>query len=54
MALKQNAIDHKLEYPQAAQAVHTSFYVDDGLTAEDSISTTAQLQWQLQGLFARG
>ena len=36
MAVNQNAIDHTLEYPQAAEVVHKSRYVDDCLTgAED-------------------
>ena len=53
-AVKQNAIDHAVEFPLAAAAVHDSFYVDDGLTGADSLEGAVILQGQLQGLFARG
>ncbi len=43
-----------LEYPQAAEAVKTSFYVDDGLTGADSGDQAIQLQGQLQELFMKG
>ena len=36
MAVKQNANDFSLDYPQAANVVDNSFYVDDGLTGADS------------------
>ena len=54
MSVKQNAHDFEVEYPQAAQAVKTSFYVDDGLTGADSVSQAIQLQRQLQDLFMKG
>ena len=54
MAVKQNALDFALEYPQAVTAVEKSFYVDDGLTGADSIEEAIQLQKQLQELFSRG
>ena len=54
MAVKQNALDLALEYPQAAAVVEKSFYVDDGLTGADSIQEAIQLQKQLQDLFGRG
>ncbi len=54
MALKQNAIDHALEYPLAASVVHNSFYVDDGLTGADTPGDAINLQLQLQDLFAKG
>ena len=54
MALKQNALDYTNEYPLAAEAVHTSFYVDDGLTGADSIEEAIELQTQLQTLFSKG
>ena len=54
MPVKQNAQDFALEYPQAASAVKTSFYVDDGLTGADSVKEAIQLQGQLQELFSRG
>ena len=54
MAVKQNALDHAMEYPLAANSVNTSFYVDDGLTGADSIQDAIELQRQLQDLFAKG
>ncbi len=54
MAIKQNAIDHATEFPLAAAAVHTSFYVDDGLVGADSLEEAIALQKQLQALLARG
>lgn len=54
MALKQNALDHIFQYPQAAKAVENSFYVDDCLTGADSLREAAELQIQLQELFTRG
>ena len=32
MSVKQNTLDHTLDYPLAVDAVHKSFYVDDGLS----------------------
>ena len=54
MAVKQNALDLALEYPQVAAVVEKLFYVDDGLTGADSIEEAVDLQKQLQGLFERG
>ena len=54
MAVKQNAIVHRDVYARAAEVVHTSFYVDDGLTGANSVSEAADLQRELQELFARG
>ena len=54
MALKQNAINHAIEYPFAAQAVERSFYVDDCLTGANSKEEAIELQRQLQNLFTRG
>ena len=53
-AVKQNALDFALEYPQAASVVENSLYVDDGLTGADSVEEAVQLQKQLQDLFSRG
>ena len=53
MAVKQNAIDHALDYPQAFRAVEQNFYVDDGLSGSDSVSEAVALQAQLQELFAK-
>ncbi len=54
MCVKQNALDHVLEFPLAAKAVEESFYVDDGLTGADSIEQAIELHHQLQALFAKG
>ena len=54
MAIRQNALDHERSYPQAAQAVLDEFYIDDGLTGEDSITKAIKLQAQLQELFEQG
>ena len=37
MAVKQNAQDLALQYPLAAKAVESSFYVDDTLTGADTV-----------------
>ena len=34
--------------------VHTSFYVDDGLTGADSVQEANELQQQMQTLFSKG
>ena len=52
MAVRRNAIDNALTYPEAAQAVMTSFYVDDGLLGASSVDDAIQLQRQLQELFS--
>ena len=52
MSVKQNPQDFALKYPQAASAVKTSFYVDNGLTEADSVEEAIQLQKQLQELFS--
>ena len=54
MAVKQNALDHAMEYPMAAKCVDTSFYVDDGLTGADSVQEATELQQQMQDLFSKG
>ncbi|XP_064382855.1 uncharacterized protein LOC135331570 [Halichondria panicea] len=54
MAVKQNAIDHAMEYALAAKSVDTSFYVDDGLTGADTVQEAIELQRQLQDLFSAG
>ena len=53
MAVKQNATDHALEYPLAANAVDDNFYVDDGLSGADSVAEVIALQMQLQQLFGK-
>ena len=47
-------LNHISEFPLAAEAVLTSFYVDDGLTGADSIDEAISLQKQLQTLFTKG
>ena len=54
MAVKQNAIACATEYPLAVSAVHTLFYVDDGLCGADSPQEAIELQVQLLELFSRG
>ncbi len=53
MAVKQNALDFAIDYPQAAEVVK-SFYVDNGLTEADSVQEAIELQGQLQDLFSKG
>ena len=43
MAVKQNALDHAMEYPLAAKSVDDSFYVDDGVTGADFIQEAVEL-----------
>lgn len=47
MAVKQNVLDFSMEYPQAAEVVEKSYYVDDGLTGADSPQEAIELQGQL-------
>ena len=54
MCIKKNAVDLSQKYPIAAKVVHTSFYVDDGLTGADSVEEAIELQRQLQELFQSG
>lgn len=53
MAVKQNAADHKHEYPLAAKVADEEFYVDDCLTGVSSIEEGIELRCQLQELFAK-
>ena len=43
MTVKQNAANHALEYPAAADTGNTSFYVEDGLTGADTIEEAIDL-----------
>ena len=54
MSVKQNALDHKLDCPKAAEVVETSFYVDDCLTGAESVEEALDLQNQLVTLFSKG
>ena len=47
MSVKQNTIDHANQLPLAAAAVHSSFYVDDGLVRADSLGEAIKSQIQL-------
>ena len=49
-ALLQVAEDHKSEFPEAAQVVQQSFYVDDCLTGANSIPEAKQLRSDLNSL----
>ena len=51
MALRQNALDHQLEFPRAAKATLEAFYVGDGLVGADSIEDAIQLREELQHLY---
>ena len=53
MAVRQNIIDHARTFPQAAQAILESFYVDDGLVGSDSLQEAIQLWERLQQLFGK-
>ena len=53
MAVKQNALDFALEYPQSATAVEKTFYVDNGLTGANSVDKAIELQKQIQDIFSR-
>ena len=48
MAVTRDVIELIDKYPLAADAVHKSFYVDDGLIGADSIDSTITLQRQLR------
>ena len=54
MALKQNAINHAYEFPEAAEVVHKSFYVDDCLTGASDSKSALLLQQQLTTMFSSG
>ena len=49
MCVKQNALNHTLQFPLAARAVNKAFYVDDGVTGADSAITH---QHELHSLFS--
>ena len=50
MAVKQNALDHAVEFPRAAKVVDKSFYVDDCLSGADSVSEAVALQSELHSI----
>jgi hypothetical protein len=53
-SVKRNALDHALEFPKAANAVESAFYVDDCLMGVDSIDEAIGLHHQLLNLLAKG
>ena len=52
--LRKLADNYSSELPQAAQTVHTSFYVDDCLTGADSLEEAISLREGLNDLMSRG
>jgi len=54
MALRQNVLDHQLDYPQAAIVALEGFYVDDGLVGAESVQDSIRLRKELQELFSLG
>ena len=54
MAVKQNAINHCLEYPEAAEVVRKSRYVEDFLTGAEDTESALTLYRQLAELFSLG
>ena len=52
MCVKHNTCSHSLQYPLAAEAVDSAFYVDDGVTGADSVDETIELYHQLQSVFS--
>ena len=54
MSVKRNAMDHALEFPKAAAAVETAFYVDDCLTGANSVDEAIDTHQQLLKLFDKG
>jgi hypothetical protein len=53
-SIRQLAMDHADQYPQAARVALEDFYVDDCVTGADTPSEAVTLQSQLQGLLGRG
>jgi len=54
MAVKQNAHNHTLQFPLAAETVDKSLYINDCLSGADSVNDAIELQSQLRGLFSEG
>ena len=50
-AVKRNAIDHATEFPQAANVVNTSFYVDDCLTGRLKKQLSSNDNYMVKGEF---
>ncbi|XP_065094041.1 uncharacterized protein LOC135714581 [Ochlerotatus camptorhynchus] len=54
MALKQTAVDHKEEFPEAANIVEKGTYMDDILTGADTLAEACKLQREVTDLLAKG
>lgn len=54
MVVKQNALDHSVPFPLAAEAVSKFFYVDDCLSGADTVSDAMEMRSQLQQMFDKG
>ena len=53
-SIRQLAVDHADQYPQAAKAILEDFYVDDCVTGADSPPEAVELQSQLQDILSKG
>ncbi len=53
MCVQQNAVDFASQFPNAAEQVKTSFYVDDYLGGADSSEEAAHLQREMHSLFSK-
>ena len=53
-ALRQTAIDHHLDHPEAAEVVLSKFYVDDCLTGANTEEAAIQLRSELNQLLSKG
>ena len=54
MLVKQNALDHNLDYLKAADVVETSLFVDDCLTGAESVDKVIDLHQKLVALLTKG
>ncbi|XP_062556850.1 uncharacterized protein LOC134221678 [Armigeres subalbatus] len=54
MALRQTAVDHKDEFPEAAKIFERGTYMDDILTGADTLPKACQLQRDVTELLAKG
>ena len=54
MCIKQNALDFGVKYPNAAEVVNESFYIDNCLTESDTPEGAVELRYELQALLSKG
>ena len=52
-AFRQTAIDHQLDYPEAAEVVLSKFYVDDYLTGANTEEAAIELLSELNQLLSK-